>query len=132
MTLDGGLILLAAAIVGLLICRVIGRRPRFGWVAAMSAVVASILVFGSLAALSLGNPHDNLLELAGWREPSPGSAENHATDTTPAKPNTMAPAEEKIDWAASLKPTARKPAWANRCGNWSPTSVRSRFRESWC
>jgi hypothetical protein len=103
-TLDGGLILLAAAIVGLLIWRVVGPGRGFGWIVGVSAVVASILVFGSLAVLNLSNPHDNLLELAGWREPSPGSAENHATDTTPAKTSTTNSAPETIDWAALLKP----------------------------
>ena len=102
--LDGGLILLAAAMVGLLIWRVIGPGRGFGWVVGISAVVASILVFGSLAVLNLSNPHDNLLELAGWHESSPGSAENHATYATPAKANTTAPAPENIDWAALLKP----------------------------
>jgi hypothetical protein len=98
----GGLALLGLTAVGYLLSRMLGRRG--GWIAAMLATAAVAIVFASLAALSLGNPDDDLLVLLNWRDAPASSANSDAAKANSAKPTDgKQPEEHKIDWAAALK-----------------------------
>ena len=71
----------------------------------MLATAAVAIVFASLAALSLGNPDDDLLVLLNWRDAPASSATGESRESqSRAKPSdAKQPEEHKIDWAAALK-----------------------------
>jgi hypothetical protein len=104
-----GLVLLVLTAVAYLISRIFGRRV--GWIAAIFATAAIAIVFASLAALSLGNPDDDLLVLLDWRDapPSPGKADDDVSpgkrrDALPrANAETKQAPDRNIDWATALK-----------------------------
>jgi hypothetical protein len=103
-----GLGLFVLSALGYGIGRWIAGR-RVGWVAAVFAVAAVAIVFASLAALSLGNPDDDLLVLLNWRDaPAPNAAgESPKAESAKASAATHTEMkrteEKKVDWATVLK-----------------------------
>ena len=131
--LDGGLILLAAAMVGLLIWRVIGPGRGFGWVVGISAVVASILVFGSLAALNLSNPRRQLVGTGRLARiiTRLGRKSRDLRNARQGKYHGPSAGKHRLGRVAEA---ARHRNTLGRIArvNWSTISARSRFQESSC
>lgn len=98
--LDVGLIVFGVAVIGLMLRRLLGRRGGFGWILGIGGALGAAAAVVALAALNLGNPHENLLVLAGWREAS--STTDKSASATPATP--QAAPEQKVDWATLLRP----------------------------
>ncbi|HEX3999579.1 MAG TPA: VWA domain-containing protein [Pirellulales bacterium] len=98
-----GVVLLVLSAIGYGIGRFIAGR-RIGWAAAVLATIAVAISFSSAAALSLGNPDDDLLALLDWRQvPPSGATADSSSPDSGKSPAAKQAKEHKIDWATALK-----------------------------